>query len=125
MRRQRPARANVKSAGSTNGTSAGPASGAAASGATAHPTIPPSILGKLEEWCARPSPHRACASLRQALRTYRRAQGSHEEAPTAKVVAALYLLLVEEGDPLTIQERLRLDACLQPAFPLDAPSRAA
>jgi hypothetical protein len=90
--------------------------------AAAHPvTISGAVLEKLEGWCL--APRRACESLRQAIRMYRRARGSDEESPTAKVVAALYLLLVAEDDPLTIQERLQLEHCLQP--PVDASSQAA
>ena len=89
-----------------------------------HPVhIPALILRKLEAWCDTPAAHHSCMSLRQAIHLYRRAKGSSEEAPTAKVVAALYLLLVTEGDPLTLQERLRLDSWLQPA--LDARPHAA
>jgi hypothetical protein len=93
-----------------------------AASATHVAAIPAAVLHKLGAWCEASAPHRACASLRQAISLYRRARGSREEAPAAKVVAALYLLLVSEGDPLTAQERLGLEDCLQPALDASRPA---
>ena len=114
MKRQAPAQGSA---------ARGDRQGGYATSAAHVAAIPAAILHKLGDWCDAPAPHRSCGSLRQAIHLYRRARGSREEAPAAKVVAALYLLLVSEGDPLTAQERLSLEDCLQP--PLDAPSHAA
>ena len=89
---------------------------------TRPPYPPPSCISSATGATHRRRTSRA-RSLRQAIDLYRRARGSREEAPAAKVVAALYLLLVSDGDPLTAQERLSLEDCLQP--PLDAPRHAA
>jgi hypothetical protein len=114
MKRQAPAQGSAARADRQGGhaTSTAPAA-----------VIPAAILHKLGDWCDAPAPHQSCTSLRRAIDVYRRARGSREEAPAAKVVAALYLLLVSDGDPLTAQERLSLEDCLQP--PLDAPRHAA
>ena len=94
-------------------------------GVTGAVAIPPTILAKLDVWCSLPSPHSACISIRRAIAMHRRARETHEESSTARVIAALYLLLVRDAHPLTSSERDLLERCLHSQPPLDASTRAA